>query len=552
MFTTDCRLMFGCLTIAAVFGASSASVAAAPPRLNSLFPAGAQPGQTVTVTASGSFERWPVNAWAERPGVEITAAEEKGKLSIKVAADARPGVCWIRLYDDEGATPPRPFFIGTLPELNEVEPNDDWRKPQVLESSAVVVNGRLEKNGDVDTFAVRLTKGQTVVASMEANRTLGSAVDTSLQILSADGFVLDQSDDYHELDPQIVFTAPADGMYLVRTFGFPATPDSSIRFSGGADFVYRLTITTGGFVEYTMPLAVPRPPADATGEPLIVELFGWNLSEATKKLPLTLPTTGEFALVCHPELANTAAVQLVARASILEQEPTDAERPQEIALPATITGRIAPARDADWFRFQAKKGESLVFRVDSRSLGFPLDPVVRVTDSAGKTLAENDDSGGGRDAELAFSVPADGEYRVVVRDLHGHGGDRYVYRLSATQPVPDFALKVAADSFVLTPGKPLEIPVTVERSNGYAGEIEISVTGLPDGISAAPAKSLAQGDSSKSVKLTITSTAGPTAAPFRIVGAATGEPARSRAAVAPVASVNSITADLWLTVLKGQ
>ena len=207
---------------------------AAPPKLDYLFPAGAQRGTTVEITAAGTFGRWPVKAHVEGAGVEVKAAKTSGKLVVTVAKDAEPGVYWIRLYDDEGATTARPFIVGMLPEVMEQEPNDDPKKPQVLPQSSIVVNGRLDKPGDVDTFAVKLTKGQTLVASVEANRILRSPMDGVLQILSADGFVLEQNDDYHGLDPQIAFAVPKDGSYLVRVFAFPSVPDfvGSLRGQG--------------------------------------------------------------------------------------------------------------------------------------------------------------------------------------------------------------------------------------------------------------------------------------------------------------------------------
>ena len=60
------------------------------------------------------------------------------------------------------------------------------------------------------------------------------------------------------IDPQIVFAVPKDGTYLVRTFGFPAVPDAAIRFTGSDVCIYRLTLTTGGFVDHAYPLAVAR------------------------------------------------------------------------------------------------------------------------------------------------------------------------------------------------------------------------------------------------------------------------------------------------------
>ncbi len=83
-----------------------------------------------------------------------------------------------------------------------------------------------------------LRAGQTLVASVAAHGTLGSPMDAVLQICSSDGFVLRQNDDFHGLDPQLVFDAPRDGKYVIRIFAFPASPNSSISFSGKPSYVY--------------------------------------------------------------------------------------------------------------------------------------------------------------------------------------------------------------------------------------------------------------------------------------------------------------------------
>src|SRR5262249_59121116 len=116
----------------------------------------------------------------------------------------------------------------------------------------------LGKDGDVDVFAVELKKGQTLVASVMAHTVLRSPMDGVLQILSVDGFLLAQDDDFHGLDPQIVFPVPKDGRYLVRVFAFPQVPTAAIKFAGGDKFIYRLTLTTGPFADYAFPLAVSR------------------------------------------------------------------------------------------------------------------------------------------------------------------------------------------------------------------------------------------------------------------------------------------------------
>lgn len=509
----------------------SSAATAAPPKLDYLFPAGAQRGATIEVTAAGTFERWPVKAWCDGKGIDVKPGKTSGKLTVTVAKEVEPGTYWLRLYDDDGASIARPFIVGVLPEVLEEEPNDDPKKPQVLASSQLVVNGRLGKPGDVDTFAVKLTKGQTLVASLEAHRTLRSPMDGVLQILSAAGFVLDQNDDYHEIDPQIAFTAPKDGTYLVRTFAFPALADSTIGFAGKETFVYRLTLTTGPWVEYANPLAVSR-----TG-PTTVELVGWNISEELRKFRVT-PRDGVEALkLFDSRLANPFFVRVEPHPVLVKTQATRAQ-PMAIGLPVTITGRLDKPGDVDVYQFDAKKGQKVAFRIEARTLGFPLDPVLRLTDAAGKSIAQAKASAIGTDASLDFTAPGDGSYRIEVSDLHGAAGMRYAYRLRAGPIAADFEVKVAGDNFTLLPGKPLEIPVTITRVGGFSQDIAFSFEGLPKTIEIA--------STAKGITLRTTDKASFTG-PVRIVGKA--KDGTSRFALATVAEFNRVTDSLWLSVL---
>ena len=266
---------------AALFVAGTKIATAKPPTLTGFFPAGAARGQSATVTMSGTFGHWPVRCWVDGTGLSIEAGAEKGKLAIHVAADAEPGVRWVRVFDEDGASSLRPFIVGTLPEIAEVEPNDDPQHPQAIGQASTVVNGRLSRPGDVDGYSVRLDRGQTLVADVEANRHLGSPMDAVLQVVSAEGFVLAQNDDAVGRDPRIIFEAPTGGTYIVRLFAFPLTPNSSIRFAGGDAFIYRLTLTTGGFLDHIFPLAVSQD----CSTPMTA--IGSNISKAD--LALTIP-----------------------------------------------------------------------------------------------------------------------------------------------------------------------------------------------------------------------------------------------------------------------
>lgn len=524
------------------------SASAAPPTVTYLFPAGAARGQSLEITAGGTFERWPVQTWVSRPGLEVKAAKDKGKLIVAASRDALPGKYWIRLFDEQGASSLRPFLVGTLPELLEKESNDDFKKPQMLASPNVVVNGRFDKTGDVDVFGVTLHKGQMLVASIEANRTLASPMDSVLQLLDAKGFVLEQNHDDHDLDPQLTYTAPADGTYLVRAFAFPSTPDSSIRFAGGDTFIYRLTLTTQAFADHAYPLAVSR------ANPGNTQLRGWNLGPDTREIVIPSADFNDEVELSHPLLGNTVAVQRVEYPVIVETEPNDRQHPQAITLPVVISGHIDSPEDLDVYQFQAAKGQKLVFRVEARSLCSPLDPVLRLSDSTGKLITQIDDSGsrrdGTRDAELNYSVTQDGTFRIEVRDLHDSGSERHFYRLSVFAPQPSFDLTVATDRFTITPDKPLEIVVTVVRRDGFDREIEVQLENVPEGAVTTPMKSLGTGATAKTVTLKITSTKESLAQSIRIVGDVPDQAKERRFARTPITAFNTTTSDFWLAAAK--
>jgi hypothetical protein len=522
--------VFLCVLCASVVNHSS--LLSAPPAVTYLFPAGGQRGTAVEVTAAGSFERWPVRAWVSGHGVTATPGKDKGKLTVTVAADAEPGTRWVRLFDEQGASAPRPFLVGTLPEVAEQEPNDDPKHPQVLPGPAVTVNGRLGKPGDVDCFAVTCRQGQTLVADLEANSTLRSPMDAVLQVVSPDGFVLAENNDFRGLDPRIVYPVPHDGTYVVRTFAFPATPDSSIRFAGAENYVYRLTVTTGGFADYPVPLAVAR------AAPGAVDLVGWNLPDAARRLPVPVPEVGDEATLAHPALANRVRVRLEPHPCVVR--PSGAG-PFAVTPPVSVTARLDRPGAADVYRIAAKKGQRLTVQAQSRALGLPVAGVLRLTDEAGKELVRAEPAGLDKDAELAFTPPTDGAYLLTVRDQFGGGGPRSAYLLRVAPDEPDFTLALKSDRFTLAAGQALDVPVAVTR-RGFTADIELSVEGLPPGVRAAvTARTPAQ------ITLRLTAAADVSwSGPIRIVGR--GGPVASRLATATPADGGEPIADLWLTV----
>lgn len=519
------------------------TVNAAAPKLEMIYPAGAARGSTVTVTFSGNFDPWPVQVWCSRPELQIKPLEEKGKVSITIPADFPVGPVWMRAFNAEGSSSVRRFIVGTLPEFEEVEPNNEISKAQVVAGSSAVVNGKYQAKDDVDVFSIMLKAGQTLTADIEANRSLDSPADPVLQVLSAQGFVLQQNDDDQGIDPRIVFIAPSDGQYLIRTFAFPAQTDSSIHFSGGGKWLYRLTLTTGGFADHTLPLVLPRA---TTTE---VQVFGSNLSNDAPKIAVAAPDEDQV-LFTAPQFDNAVSVTLVSFPVLVEQEPNSVGQPQVIPMPIGISGVLSSNEDTDVFKYTAKKEQPLQIKVLARTLGSFLDPVLTISDFQGKQLQRIDDQGESRDPELNWNPPADGDYVLRISDLHDRSGPRYYYHVSIAPQHPDFRLTVATDSFIVPVDKPLEIPVTIDRQAGFKGELEISAQGLPEGVTAAPVKSAGDGDTAKLVKLVVTGNPGPFSGVIRISAVTTADPKVTRIAKFQMTDYHSDLDQLWLTVLK--
>ncbi len=517
-----------------------ASVAHAdPPEVRHLFPAGAQAGHDTLLKVTGKPGTAPLTVRSDRPEVVVTPTDKPEEFLLKTPLEFRPGVVWLRWHNAEGASEPRPVIIGTLPELNEVEPNNAAKEAQAVAALPIMMNGALQKRGDVDSYAVTLTAGQTLVASVEAHRTLPSSLDAVLQIADARGFVLEQNEDQHGTDPQIAWTVPQDGQYIVRVFAFPSQPDSSINYYGDEHAIYRLLLTTGPVIDHIVPLV---------RQPGAVTAHGWNLTAPQVTLIaegtwLGLdPTSGSIPI---PGFAP-AQLPLVNGPVHVEDETVDSA---PMPVPSSVTGSIGQPDDVDRYRITATKGQNIRFRIDARSLGSSLDAILRLRNSEGAELKEQDDVEESPDPHFTHAIPADGDYVIEVTDRFRSGSSRHFYALTTQIETAEFDLGVSANRFVLDATKPLEIPVTVTRRGGLAVPITVTVEGLPVGATCEPGLSAPEGDSSKAVtlKLITASEAAAFSGPIRIIGR-TSSPDLSHEASSPIDGIKARTNSLWVTV----
>ena len=532
----------------------------APPTLTNIFPAGGQRGSKVTVTCAGTFT-WPVQV--SSPGIDAVPKTESGQLEITIPGDLAADRVWIRLFNAEGASSTFPFLIGSLKEILEQEPNNKPREAQVISDAEITVNGTL-KDAEVDCFAVPLRAGQTLVAAVDAHTRLGSPMDSILQIVSPNGTVLAENHDDLKLDPRLAFTAKTDGQYIVRLFAFPATPDTSIRFNGSANHIYRVTLTTGPLITHAVPLST------SLSNPGTVSATGWNLPgdvtlgivpfggarltnhqefEVIDELRRSPDSRIGFAMTADSVLSTR--VRLVRESVMSNLTREDAKSPMTIPLSASVTGCLKSRRQADEYRIPLKKGEQVVISVESRSIDLPLDPVMKFADPTGAPIAEIDDSGPTRDPAITHATTQDGEYRLTVSDRFRLGGDRCWYLLTVRPDQPDFELSLAADALTVAPDKPTEFAVKVQR-RGPAGEpfgpISIQAVGLPEGVTSSTAISEATGPTATEVKLTLSTTGPAFSGSICITGKANQPKEMERFARTP-ARLGVAFETVWLTAV---
>lgn len=476
------RLPWRPTAIAAAFLASAAmATRAAVPVLDQLHPVGLQAGTTRDVTAVGKFEPWPVSAWVSGEGVRVEVLSDKGALRVVVATNAVPGPRWVRLFNAEGASAPRFLVVADGPQADEAEPNDDFRNPQVVTNLPCSLNGRLEKTGDVDSYAVDLAAGSTLVAAVEAH-VLMSPVDAVLRVLDPDGRQAAWNhDDGRTFDPFLAFTATRPGRHVVQVFGFAYPADSDIRFTGNAKCTYRLHLTTGPALSHVTPLGVRR------GARTRLTPSGWNLgTEGAKAVEFdgAVLAEGVDRNAWRPDGFHRPfelAVGDGPEGVEIEPNNTQAEA-QPMSVPGAVTGDLNPTEDVDRFRFAARKGQRYAIAVRAAGFGFPLDSWLQLEAPDGRNLVRKDDVAGS-DPRIEWTAAADETLTVVVGNLLHRGGTNLLYRLSVEPDAPHIEATVADHAFTLAAGATNELKVSLRRLGGHEGPVRLVAEGLPQGVS---------------------------------------------------------------------
>jgi len=574
----------------ALAGASPVRGEFPEPRLTALVPPGAQRGTEIEVTLVGSdldevdrlefFHPGIVSTPIVPPPSEFDPEPRPvaGRVRLKIAADVPPGAYDAVAVGRFGASNPRSFMVGTDAELRKTAAIDAPDKALEVPADCCV-SGVASANA-ADHFAVTLAAGARLHAEVWARR-LDSRLDGVLELVDPAGVVVASSHRPEHEDPELDYTAAVAGRHLLRL------RDRFVR--GGDDVFYRLLLSSGPVVEavfppvvtagagtvqltaigHGLPDAAPASVADDTPglveRPVDAQAGSAEAGAAARQVRrLLAPRDTAVPLVdLHGQLLDDAPVPFSALLApgpvTLEKEPNNApEQAMPLSLPVILAGQANPRGDRDWFSFEAKAGQEWVFDLHSRRLGMPTDMALviqRVLPAeegkpapAPQEVAAADDGPGefpapfnaaSPDPVVSFKPPADGTYRVLVRELavDSLSGIDRSWVLVVRSPDPGFELvallgqadradanKAIRTVPVVPIGGSTPVEVLVVRRDGFAGEVRLEAEGLPEGVSSAAAV-VPAGANRGTLVLTAAEGAAPRAGSFRIVGkAASGKP----------------------------
>ena len=384
-------------------------------------------------------------------------------LRIQVAPTAETGFRELRLVGREGASNPLKFEISDLPEMKDTiyrigsnnsskmngkRDKKNRRRSQTkggnshsndytLLEIGSIANGQILP-GEVDKYRFKAKKNSGYAFELEGRALIPYLSDAVpgwfqpiISIHDSKGNELAFADDnLFNPDPVLSFKSPYDGEFEIRV------RDSIYR--GREDFVYRLKATKGA-------------PA--------------KIAFKTLKFRAPLPR-------------------------VPESESNDSFRKaNKLTKESIVEGAIGKAGDVDLFAFEGKKGEGIVAEVFARRLDSPLDSVLKLLDSHGKTIAWSDDykwpdiglKTHMADSYLMTALPADGEYYLKVYDARTKGGADFKYLLRLDKPRPDFRIYTLPSAINARTRISTPFEIRVWRIDGFDGTVTLKIKKGPKG-----------------------------------------------------------------------
>ena len=446
----------------------SAQALLAAPTINNISVPGIQIGTTVQITITGTDLTPAPKLVASFPISAQKAVEgsDNSKAIIELtAANAQPGIHWIRIASDKGISNALSLGVDNLTQIPFTES---------IDALPVALAGDLSGGNILKTTFVGKAS-ESIVVDVEGRR-IGSNIRPVLRLLNAEGVQIGFSAPQPELhgDARISTTIPTDGTYTLEMH--------DILYKGPGPGRFRLKIGNLSFADLAFPIGVQ------TGRTASVKYGRTNIdsvvdissaSDTISSLPL--PTTGHST-------GSRPRVIFSNHAEYVENDnATDVP-----AAPVGINGRLSKNGETDSFKVLAKPGSKLRLDVVARRAGSPVDGVLVVKAANGAQIGQNDDRPGLSDPGIDITVPGDSEFiTVTLNDLLRRGGEDFIYRIEVQDiSQPQFAATIAQDRLQIPAGSTQTVIVNIARQ-GYDGDVDLEFEGLPEGVTVADNQVLA-------------------------------------------------------------
>jgi len=486
------------------------------------------------------------------------------------------------------------------------QPNITFDKATPIELN-LVVNGRSEAAADIDWYKVTAKAGQRILAELKC-KNIDSRMEGTLELYTAAGRKIVQRRTLGRVEPLIDFTAPADGDYLIKVYDFvyaggPEYPYRLTVHTGPhIDFVLPasgLPNTNAAYTVYGRNLAGGQPSTVKAADGRVLEQLQvqiplpadpTQLDPADQLPPDEAGVDGiKWSLTTPAGVSNPVTIYFASAPTALEVEPNNTpDKAQKLAVPVEITGQFQTRGDIDLYQFDAKPGDVYWIEVFGQRSGSSADPVL-IVDQVGK-----DDKGVEKltrvtalddtptnisqavgptlfntatdDPVFRFAAGAEATYRITLRDRADggtHGDPSCIYRLSIRKETPDFRLVTLPTAPTADPnlqagiwdlgvrkGDNAHLIVMAFRRDGFNGVIDITVEGLPAGVTC-PGASIGPGLTAAHLVFSATEQAAEWQGAIRILGkgrfdvpelvkAVADAEVAQKAALAPRAPLNKV------------
>jgi hypothetical protein len=353
----------------------------AGPWLDRVYPLGGKRGTTIPLQLFGAnlpserleFEVPSDSTTAGRvqqPNPALIRFYANGGGANRLATTLPGGIetCPLGVVTDHGTANLIHFEVDDLPEQLEAEPNDEAAQAKSFDPSSVL-NGRIDRPGDVDAWAFTGHAGEEWQFDLRASR-LGSELDGVLTLLDEKGQTVATADDLAngQTDAVLVAKLPAEGRFILKV-------SDRIGSRGGPAFGYRVraklsSLTADALAKRGGADALPKPTKAIADQPILL---------TASVDSLTLLRGGEAKLKLLANRSPGFADELTLQVDGLPEGVTVANNPklqkgqnqQDIVLKADATAKLATSRLKITAQYKQQEETRTVVASIQRPLGEP-------------------------------------------------------------------------------------------------------------------------------------------------------------------------------------